>query len=1042
MRLATGAILRHLFWIVLASLLIVGCQTTPPPMSLDEAKKLTAYFQTEGFVPPPRTTADIAAILEQAKPDAAALASRRAVADAPTPSNATATFYYDRGRMRRYEGRMNEAIADISEAVRLSPSDSNYLSWLADLLAQDGFPIEAAQIYAKIKRGPGNAFFATVNLADVHLDLGDFEQADRDLDSARRQYEGLKASSYALAYRSRLEYEQGLFFLHRGEYAAAERSFRLGLESVDSLVAHWDRAWEAPSATGSSGGAQKEVNIQRSVALKRQIAESCRLRGMLEEAEYWVRRSLAQSIDLLGTNAPSSIAALRTMSWILMDQGRYAEAQQLAEIALGKLRLDNPRTGSLRVARTLGLIGAAAVRQVKPKDALDAYEAAAREVAAFPALTNELLGANLEYAIALRDAGSVDAALRIAEAAVESRTRTLGPASAATVLARGFRASFLAASGQKERALEEFRAVVPQLIALSQSASAAGTIDISRKAQDVLGEYVQLLASMRGTSLEQQIPGGVAGEVFRVADIARSGAVQQALIESGARAAISDKALADLARREQDTWYQIAARERVLADAQSLASNQQDSQALERRHSEVTQLRTARATLRAEIERRFPSYARMTEPQPASLDEARGALEPWEALISIYSTESESYVWALRKTGAVGFAVVPLRRAQLAKVVGGLRNALNPNVRTLGEIPTFDVELAYQLYATILKPVEAGWNGAKTLIIVPHGPLAQLPLALLVTRPVAQPKDVGALFSGYRDLPYLVREVAVAQVPSVRALTILRSVPAASPGRRAFVGFGDPWFSADQATEAATEQTATAETRAGFHFRAMPDLQTRASANLAMLPRLPDTAFEVREIAATLQANPATDVFLGAAANEHQVRTMKLDDRRVVMFATHGLVPGDLDGLMQPALALTAPEVASVDGDGLLTMEKIMRLKLDADWVVLSACNTAAGAGAGADAISGLGRAFFYAGARSLLVTHWAVESTSARLLTTTTFRRQAADAKLTRAEALRESMIDLIDRPGYLDPATKRIGFSYAHPVFWAPFSLVGDGR
>jgi len=124
---------------------------------------------------------------------------------------------------------------------------------------------------------------------------------------------------------------------------------------------------------------------------------------------------------------------------------------------------------------------------------------------------------------------------------------------------------------------------------------------------------------------------------------------------------------------------------------------------------------------------------------------------------------------------------------------------------------------------------------------------------------------------------------------------------------------------------------------------------------------------------------------------------------------------------------------------GLLAMEKILGLKLDADWVVLSACNTAAGAGA--DAVSGLGRAFFDAGARALLVTRWLDESTSARLLTTT-FRRQAADAKLTRADALRQSMIDLMDEPGYLDPTTKRAVFSFAHPVFWPPFALVGDGR
>ena len=131
------------------------------------------------------------------------------------------------------------------------------------------------------------------------------------------------------------------------------------------------------------------------------------------------------------------------------------------------------------------------------------------------------------------------------------------------------------------------------------------------------------------------------------------------------------------------------------------------------------------------------------------------------------------------------------------------------------------------------------------------------------------------------------------------------------------------------------------------------------------------------------------------------MKTIDLSRYKILVFATHGLVPGELNGLTQPALALSAPDVAGVDGDGLLTMEEILALKLDADWVVLSACNTGTGAGAGAEAASGLGRAFFYAGTRALLVTNWSVHSQSARELTTDLFRRQAADPKLTRGEAL-----------------------------------------
>jgi CHAT domain-containing protein len=151
-------------------------------------------------------------------------------------------------------------------------------------------------------------------------------------------------------------------------------------------------------------------------------------------------------------------------------------------------------------------------------------------------------------------------------------------------------------------------------------------------------------------------------------------------------------------------------------------------------------------------------------------------------------------------------------------------------------------------------------------------------------------------------------------------------------------------------------------------------------------------------------------------------------------------MPGDLDGLTQPALALTAPEVAGVDGDGLLTVDKILGLRLNADWVVLSACNTGAGAGAGADAVSGLGRAFFYAGSRALLVTNWSVDSASARELVTDLFRRQADNPTLSRMETLRQAMVALMQHGEPKDEAGKTL-FTYAHPFFWAPYTIVGDG-
>jgi len=121
-------------------------------------------------------------------------------------------------------------------------------------------------------------------------------------------------------------------------------------------------------------------------------------------------------------------------------------------------------------------------------------------------------------------------------------------------------------------------------------------------------------------------------------------------------------------------------------------------------------------------------------------------------------------------------------------------------------------------------------------------------------------------------------------------------------------------------------------------------------------------------------------------------------------------------------------------------MDKILALKLDADWVVLSACNTAAGAGAGAQAASGLGSAFFYAGTRALLVTNWPVHSASARVLISDLFRRQSATPDLSRGEALRQAMMGLLDGPGYVDDSGHAL-YSYAHPLFWAPYSVIGDG-
>jgi CHAT domain-containing protein len=486
-----------------------------------------------------------------------------------------------------------------------------------------------------------------------------------------------------------------------------------------------------------------------------------------------------------------------------------------------------------------------------------------------------------------------------------------------------------------------------------------------------------------------------------------------------------DPALADLARNEQNLAKQIGAQLGTLNNMLALPSDQRDEQTVRAITGAIDKLRADRKTAQLEIKRRFPSYADLIDPKPPSVDEIKNALRPGEALLSYYFGQNASFVWAVPKDGDVAFATVPATALELDAKVRQLRQALEPQVAMVSEIPAFDVALGYELYSLLLKPVEPAWQPAKSLIVVTNGALGDLPLSVLPTAPAQVDVATKPLFSAYRNVAWLARSHAVTVVPSASAIVTLRKLPRGSPARDKLIGFGDPYFNAEQAAEA---------------LRASPHTEDADAATLAMLPRLPDTRYELISVATALDADPAKALYLGKAANEQNVETLDLAHYRIVAFSTHGLVPGDLDGLTQPALALTAPDIAGVKGDGLLTMEKILALKLDADWVVLSACNTAAGAGAGAEAASGLGSAFFYAGTRALLVTNWSVHSASARELITDLFRRQRADAALTRGEALRQAMMALLDGAGAVDGSGRTI-YSYAHPLFWAPYSVIGDG-
>jgi CHAT domain-containing protein len=425
-------------------------------------------------------------------------------------------------------------------------------------------------------------------------------------------------------------------------------------------------------------------------------------------------------------------------------------------------------------------------------------------------------------------------------------------------------------------------------------------------------------------------------------------------------------------------------------------------------------------------------------------------------MLSFYFGQNGSFVWAVPKSGPVAFAAVKARSGDVESKIRKLREALEPQAAMISDIPPFDLKLAYELYDLLLKPVESGWRPAKNLIVVTNGALGLLPLSLLPTMPSEVKDDEDPLFAGYRKVPWLARTHAVTTIPSAAALRTLRQLPPGTSDRSGLVAFGDPYFNREQqaeaegtapTVEAKLEQKVETSDASSKMMRGMPLMRRSSprlegvdSAEIGLLPRLPDTAEELKSIALALQEDPSKVLFLGKDASEGAVKKMNLSGFKIVAFATHGLVPGELNGLTQPALALSSPLVTGEEGDGLLTMEEILGLKLDADWVILSACNTGASAGTSAEAASGLGRAFFYAGTRALLVTNWSVHSESARQLVTDLFKRQASDPKIGRSEALRQAMLALMDGPGYLNSEGKT-EFAYAHPLFWAPYTIIGDG-
>jgi CHAT domain-containing protein len=199
---------------------------------------------------------------------------------------------------------------------------------------------------------------------------------------------------------------------------------------------------------------------------------------------------------------------------------------------------------------------------------------------------------------------------------------------------------------------------------------------------------------------------------------------------------------------------------------------------------------------------------------------------------------------------------------------------------------------------------------------------------------------------------------------------------------------------------------------------------------LRNLASLPETEDELRDIAKVLNAGPE-DIIVGPAANEAALKTLPLTLYRIITFATHGALAGEVAGTSEPGLVLTPPPRATPEDDGFLSLSEIAGLKLDADLIILSACNTGTSDGRPrAESLSGLARGFFNAGARGLLVTHWTIPSDSAVKSTTGLVAARARDPRMDWADALREATLAIIDREGPPE---------WAHPTYWGAYVAIG---
>lgn len=997
----------------------------------------------------PRTVADVTQMLDRRTPNPEILKQYRATLAENLPADATreaqVEFHHKRAQAAASLGLVTQVIVERRRLVALTEGQRNQPKHLIDLAVSEmtaGNWSEAEQLARRAAAAPtgwwGQDILAMMLLARMQSWLGDVTASRTQTDKSEALFRRVASHPTALQFAdlvgAMIAWSKGDTQLTDGKAVAGEASLQLAarLARADAKIAD-DRLrhieW-APAA---------DTTWQLLDLIEAQLARVHAQQGHLPEAEQIARAMLLRNLDRLGRDAPSTAVSLAVLGEVLIGQQRWREAAALAEIAASSLERAGAKVSSgfafqAERVRIDCRIGAGDWKGAS--GLIDGLRARLGEEKTMLRAT-ERRGA---WALALIRQGRAPEAATWLARLLSEHEQVFGKDRYETAETRGLLGVAFFAQNRRDEAYETLATAVPALLTPTRGSELAaddGLRPLSRRA--ILEAWIRLMHDIQGTPFAKAKGIDPAAEAFRVGDAMRGGSLQAAVASSAARAMAGTSQLGDLIRREQDGKREIVAMNNQLGALALTPDSERRDRAVNDIRSRVQALEAERSRLFQQIETQFPDYAALISPRPASVSDVYRVLATNEAMLSVLSTEDRMFVWALAPNGGIAFHISEIPESEVARRVGRLRETLDPGDLELDRLRQFDYQAGHELYRDLLAPVEQVWGSAKELVVISGGALAQLPLSLLPTMPVGRLPPANIPFAEMKQVPWLARRVAVSGVPSANAFVRMRALPAGSASRSAFAGFGDPQFGPLAASGASirsvrlrnlaiqrpTSQTDVARTEVPWP-------------NYDQLTPLPDTREEVQSIARVLGADIGKDVYVGRDASRRMVQQLDLSKRRIIAFATHGLVPGDLPGLSQPALALAADSDPAASP--LLTLEDVLGLRLDADWVILSACNTAAGDGQGAEAVSGLGRGFFYAGSRALLVTHWPVETVSARLLVTEIFDHYAKDPKATRSATLYRAMLALIDGPGSVGTGGNA-EYSYAHPIFWAPYALYGNG-